>query len=61
MATLTISRQTGSGGDQASAQYLERFFGVRWDDPLLYHMVLNTGKWELEAAAQLIAEALRRV
>jgi cytidylate kinase len=46
--------------DQASAQYLKRLFGIRWDDATLYHMLINTGKWELEAAAQLILEAARQ-
>jgi cytidylate kinase len=43
--------------DEAAAQYLLRFFKIRWDDPLLYHLVVNTGQWELEAAAQIIAHA----
>jgi cytidylate kinase len=46
--------------DQASAQYLKRLFGILWDDPTLYHMLINTGKWELEAAAQLILDAARQ-
>lgn len=61
MVSWEEARRLVEENDRASAQYLERFFGVRWDDPLLYHLVLNTGKWELEAAAQLLAEALRRV
>jgi cytidylate kinase len=44
--------------DQASAEYLRQFFGIRWDDATLYHLVINTGKWEPEAAAQLIVNAL---
>ncbi|HVU10349.1 MAG TPA: cytidylate kinase-like family protein [Phototrophicaceae bacterium] len=45
--------------DKAVRQYLEHFFGVQWDDPLLYHLVINTGLCELEQAAQLIVEASR--
>lgn len=45
--------------DKASAEYLERFYGVNWSDPLLYHLVINTGKWSPEAAAQCIVAALR--
>lgn len=44
--------------DQASAQYLKRLFGIRWDDPTLYHLLINTGKWELETAAQIIVQAV---
>jgi cytidylate kinase len=47
--------------DQITAQYLKRLFGIRWDDPTLYHLVINTGKWEIEAAAQLIADAVKRL
>jgi cytidylate kinase len=44
--------------DQAAAQYLQRLFGIRWDNPILYHILINTGKWELERAAQIIFNAL---
>jgi cytidylate kinase len=43
--------------DEAAAQYLSRFFKIRWDDPLLYHLLINTSQWELEAAAQVIVHA----
>lgn len=44
--------------DRAAAEYIGRFFGVRWDDPTLYHLVLNTGKISLQGAAQIIVDAL---
>jgi cytidylate kinase len=44
--------------DEASSQYLKRLFGIRWDDSTLYHLVINTGKWDLETTAQLIANAV---
>jgi cytidylate kinase len=47
--------------DQATAQYLKRLFGIQWDDPTLYHILINTGKCELEAAAQLILSAVRQL
>jgi cytidylate kinase len=40
--------------DAASADYLKRFYKVAWEDPLLYHLVINTGKVSLEQAAQII-------
>ncbi len=52
------ARQYVLGRDKASAEYLERFYGVNWSDPLLYHLVINTGKWEPDAAAQCIVAAL---
>ena len=47
--------------DRTSAQYLENLFGVRWDNPTLYHLVINTGKWETEAAAQIIVQAVHQL
>lgn len=47
--------------DRATEQYLDEFFGVRWNDPSLYHLVINTGKLDIEAAAQAVAAAVRRM
>ena len=44
--------------DEAAAAYLERFFDIDWDNPLLYHLIINTGKWETEDAVQIILNAL---
>ncbi len=44
--------------DRASAEYLERFYGVNWADSSLYHLIINTGKWSPEAAAQCIVAAV---
>jgi cytidylate kinase len=44
--------------DRKTAAYLKQFFGIRWDDPLLYHMVINTGKIEPWLAARFIANAV---
>ncbi len=44
--------------DEAAAAYLERFHDVDWDNPLLYHLIINTGKWETEDAVQIILNAL---
>ncbi len=47
--------------DQDSARYLKRVFNVDWDDPFLYHLIINTGRWEPEAAAQLVVDAARQL
>ena len=52
-AQQVIARQ-----DRATAEYLGRFFGIRWDDSTLYHLVLNTGKLGIEGAVQLIVDAV---
>jgi cytidylate kinase len=52
-AQQRIARQ-----DRATAEYLGRFFGIRWDDPSLYHLVVNTGKVGVEGAAQIIVDTV---
>jgi cytidylate kinase len=44
--------------DRSSARYVKRFYDADWSDPMLYHLVINTGRWGTEAAAQLIVSAL---
>ncbi len=41
--------------DRWRKQYLENYYSADWDDPLLYHLTLNTGKVRPEAAVELIA------
>jgi cytidylate kinase len=63
-----ISREKGVSLDAALAQiqasdrsrykYLRRFYRLRWDDPKLYDLVINTANLTPEAAALLVAQAL---
>lgn len=41
--------------DEASADYLQRYYSEKLNDPLLYHIVLNTGKLSIHQAADIIA------
>ncbi len=43
--------------DKAASEYLQRFYGIDWDDPANYDMVLNTAKLDLSTAALMIASA----
>jgi cytidylate kinase len=43
--------------DKVTARYLDRVFGVRWDDPMLYHMQLNSSKVGIEQAARIVTQA----
>jgi CMP/dCMP kinase len=43
--------------DRVTARYLDRVFGVRWDDPMVYHMELNSSKVGIEQAARIIVHA----
>jgi len=47
--------------DAASADYLRRFHGVDWSDPMLYHLVVNTSKLAIEQAAKLIIETAQQL
>lgn len=47
--------------DAASADYLKRYYHVDWTDPLLYHMVLNTGRMSVYQAAEIIVMAIREM
>lgn len=47
--------------DQAAALYLKNFYGIDWADPLNYHLVLNSGKWGIEASAEIIVNALSQL
>jgi len=43
--------------DRARAEYVRRFHNARWDDPGLYHLVINTGFVPTSAAVELIVTA----
>jgi cytidylate kinase len=55
---LESARELVAERDAGAADYLKRFYGVDWADPALYHLMINTGKWDVEAAAHLIVNAL---
>ena len=44
--------------DRARRRYLKRNFNAKIDDPLAYHLTINTGRMSLEAAARLIAAGM---
>jgi cytidylate kinase len=44
--------------DRASQDYLKHYYDVDWDDPLLYHLVINTGLCSVEMAAHWIKFAV---
>jgi cytidylate kinase len=47
--------------DRYRKNYLQRFYGVEWEDPSLYHLVINTGRVDLETAAELVCTAVRAI
>jgi CMP/dCMP kinase len=46
--------------DKANVEYMQRFFNEHPDNPLLYDMVINMGKFNVEDAALLIVEAVKK-
>ena len=40
--------------DAAHARIMRRFFGVNWENPLLYHLVLNTGSVPVETCVRIV-------
>lgn len=45
--------------DRASQDYLKHYYDIDWDDPLLYHLVINTGMCSVEMAAHWIQFAVQ--
>jgi len=45
--------------DQATADYLRRFYDIDWADPSLYDVIINMVQLSVEAAAQMIVVAAR--
>ncbi|RMF94102.1 MAG: cytidylate kinase-like family protein [Candidatus Schekmanbacteria bacterium] len=40
--------------DKRRQTYIRHSYGVDWNDPTLYHLVINTGRIDIESAADLI-------
>jgi cytidylate kinase len=54
---LDAARAQIEASDRYRSRYLKRFYHVRWDDPKLYDLVINTAKMTAETAAGLITHA----
>ena len=60
MSGISEIRSRINQQDRATAEYLDRFFGIKCDDPANYHLLINTGLTSIEDAAQVIAAAVRQ-
>jgi cytidylate kinase len=56
-----VARRRVRVSDQSRAEYLARYHGVNWLDPLHYHFVTNTGLTPVEEAVALIVHAAQAV
>ncbi len=59
--SLLVAEERVRARDQATASYLRRFYGIDWSDPMNYHLIINTGKWDLENAAHIVVNALSQL
>jgi cytidylate kinase len=55
--SLRDARRRVRGTDESRSDFLARYYGVRWLDPLLYHLVINTGLVTAEDAEALLTRA----
>lgn len=44
--------------DRYRTNYLQRFYNIEWDDPTLYHLIINTGHISLETSAEVVCTAV---
>ncbi len=58
---LAQARRLVRASDLARADYVARYHGVRWLDPTLYHLVINTGYTSADTAVALIVHAAQAV
>jgi len=42
--------------DAERAEFLQRFYGLRWDNPAAYDLVLNIGRLSITAAATIVVD-----
>jgi cytidylate kinase len=64
MHRLNVDRKAAEkvahDADEGRRRYVRAYYGRVWDDPAAYDLVVNTGKFTHEEAAELIVEAARR-
>lgn len=59
--TMAEASDLATRKDLAAAAYLSQFFDLDWENPSLYHLILNTGRWDIDAAANIIVNALSQM
>ena len=56
--SLSEAERMTRAHDEAAGAYIKRFYDIDWASPLHYHMILNSGKWGIDASAEIIVNAL---
>jgi cytidylate kinase len=54
----TVVRREIARNDAAHAEVMRKFFAADWEDPKLYHLVLNTGSVPVDACVRTIRQLL---
>ena len=47
--------------DRAAEAYVKRFYDIDWSNSAHYHLIINSGKWDTEAVARLIVNAVSQL
>ena len=55
---LENARELAQKHDHWRQLYLRNYHRADWDDPLLYHLTINTGKLDVEAAVDLVVNGV---
>ncbi|MBP7976936.1 MAG: cytidylate kinase family protein, partial [Verrucomicrobia bacterium] len=58
--TRPVARARILQEDRGRKRYLRKYFDADPDDPLLYHLIINTDDVPYEEAARIIGEAVLR-
>ncbi len=58
---LAAAEDLAQQKDKTAADYLKRFHNIDWSDSTLYHLVINAGKWHIQAMANLIVNAVSQM
>ncbi|MEJ5310763.1 MAG: cytidylate kinase-like family protein [Anaerolineae bacterium] len=56
--TLGEATDLTKSKDLAAETYLREFFDIDWNDPLLYHLTINTGRFDIDGAVEIVVNAL---
>jgi cytidylate kinase len=58
LLTKTEARKFCLSEDRGRERYLKKYFNADINDPLLYHLIINTGLVNYDDAAKLIGDAV---
>ncbi|MFN2283458.1 MAG: AAA family ATPase [Anaerolineae bacterium] len=47
--------------DKERVRYMKHFYDAEWDNPDLYHLLINTGKISLDLATQIVCDTAQRL